>query len=178
MECPKCQENNPADAYYCHMCGHQLRWKINGWRLFSIIISLLFILLGIVFFMYYRNAEQRISDGIEAENRAYYAESRANEAELRAEEAESRANEAELRAEEAESRANEAESRANEAEESKIPQQYYTRYKDQNIYYWDGSFKKTSYMYGEVGTYVEIYEQKDGYGLSSYGWIPMDCLRK
>ena len=164
MECPKCQEKNPYEAYYCHMCGHQLRWKINGWRLFSIIISLLFILLGIVFFMYYRNAEQRILDGIVAKNRAYYAESRANEAELRA-------NEAELRAEE-------AELRADKAEKSKIPQQYYTKYKNQDIYYWDGSFKKTSYMYEEVGTCVEIYVQKDGYGLSSYGWIPMSCLRK
>ena len=171
MECPKCQEKNPNEAYYCHMCGHQLRWKINGWRLFSIIISLLFILLGIVFFMYYRNAEQRILDGIEAENRAYYAESRANEAELRAEEAESRANEAELRAEE-------AELRADEAEKSKIPQKYYTKYKNQNIYYWEGTFKKTSYMYQEIGTCVSIYVQKDGYGLSIYGWIPMDCLRK
>ena len=157
MECPKCQEKNPNEAYYCHMCGHQLRWKINGWRLFSIIISLLFILLGIVFFMYYRNAEQRILDGIEAENRAYYAESRANEAELRAEE---------------------AELRADEAEKSKIPQQYYTKYKNQNIYYWEGTFKKTSYMYQEIGTCVNIYVQRDGYGLSIYGWIPMDCLRK
>lgn len=125
------------------MCGHQLRWKINGWRLFSIIISLLFILLGSVFFVYYRNAEQRILDGIVAKNRAYYAESRANE-----------------------------------AEKSKIPQQYYTKYKNQDIYYWEGTFKKTSYMYEEVGTCVDIYVQRDGYGLSSYGWVPMNCLRK
>lgn len=157
MECPKCQEKNPNEAYYCHMCGHQLRRKINGWRLFSIIISLLFVLLGIVFFMYYRDAEQRIEEVIVAESRAYYAESRAKEAE---------------------SRAKEAELKAKKAEESKIQQQYYTKYKNQDIYYWDGTFKKTSYMYEEVGTCVDIYVQRDGYGLSSYGWVPMNCLRK
>lgn len=157
MECPKCQEKNPNEAYYCHMCGHQLRRKINGWRLFSIIISLLFVLLGIVFFMYYRDAEQRIEEVIVAESRAYYAESRAKEAE---------------------SRAQEAELKAKKAEESKIQQQYYTKYKNQDIYYWDGTFKKTSYMYEEVGTCVDIYVQRDGYGLSSYGWVPMNCLRK
>lgn len=157
MECPKCQEKNPNEAYYCHMCGHQLRRKINGWRLFSIIISLLFVLLGIVFFMYYRDAERHIKEVIVAEGRAYYAESRAKEAE---------------------SRAKEAELKAKKAEESKIQQQYYTKYKNQDIYYWDGTFKKTSYMYEEIGTCVDIYVQRDGYGLSSYGWIPMNCLRK
>lgn len=147
---PKCPASNPADAYFCHICGHQLRKKTNGWRLFSIIISLLFVLLGIVFFMYYRDAEQRIEEVIVAESRAYYAESRAKEAELK----------------------------AKKAEESKIQQQYYTKYKNQDIYYWDGTFKKTSYMYEEVGTCVDIYVQRDGYGLSSYGWVPMNCLRK
>lgn len=157
MKCPKCQESSPSDAYFCHICGHRLRKNINGWRLFSIIISLLFVLLGIVFFMYYRDAEQRIEEVIVAESRAYYAESRAKEAE---------------------SRAKEAELKAKKAEESKIQQQYYTKYKNQDIYYWDGTFKKTSYMYEEVGTCVDIYVQRDGYGLSSYGWVPMNCLRK
>lgn len=117
--------------------------KTNGWRIFSILISVLIILLGVIFFLYYRDAEQRIEEGIVAEHRAYYAESRAKE-----------------------------------AERSKIPQQYYTNYKNQSIYYWDGTFKETSFMYGEVGTCVEIYVQRDDYGLSSYGWIPMNCLRK
>lgn len=157
MECPKCQENNPSEAYFCHICGYQLRRKTNGWRIYSILISLLIILLGGIFFLYYRDAEQRIEEGIVAEHRAYYAESRAKEAE---------------------SRAKEIELRAKEAEKSKIPQQYYTKYKNQSIYYWDGTFKETSFMYGEVGTCVEIYVQRDDYGLSSYGWIPMNCLRK
>lgn len=50
MQCPKCHETDHAsDAIFCHMCGHQLRRKINGWMITSFILFVLMcILLGVL----------------------------------------------------------------------------------------------------------------------------------
>ena len=57
-------------------------------------------------------------------------------------------------------------------------QTYITKYANQSIYYWNGSFKETDYKYSDKGTWVDIYTQKDGYGLTDWGWIPMNRLEK
>ena len=59
-----------------------------------------------------------------------------------------------------------------------LPQTYYTKYPNQKIYYWAGSFLDTNYTWSNAGTAVTIYMQKDGYGMTEWGWCPMNCLRQ
>lgn len=62
--------------------------------------------------------------------------------------------------------------------QNQLPQTYYTKYSNQAIYYWDGSFIKAGSYYADSDVRVTIYLQKEGYGMTEFGWIPMNCLRK
>ena len=59
-----------------------------------------------------------------------------------------------------------------------LPQTYYTKYTNQAIYYWDGSFIKAGSYWADSDVCVTIYLQKEGYGMTEFGWVPMNCLRK
>lgn len=146
MECPKCQEKNPNEAYYCHMCGHQLRRKINGWLITS--CALLLLILGLILFFYKElNLLSRKVSQAQYEMELMESELLSRDEEIN-------------------------------TLKSKLPQIYYTKYKDQTLYYWEGNYKQTSYVYSEKGVMVNVYLQKDGYGLTEFGWIPMNRLRK
>lgn len=68
MKCPNCQENNPNDAYYCHVCGFQIKNKTNSWMIASIILAVLTCLL-LVFLLNTPNHEpQNQNDTIRIEN--------------------------------------------------------------------------------------------------------------
>lgn len=57
MNCPKCKENNPNNAYYCHKCGKKLRNRINAWLICSICCAFSAIGLGILAYNNYDYAE-------------------------------------------------------------------------------------------------------------------------
>lgn len=61
---------------------------------------------------------------------------------------------------------------------NQLPQTYYTKYSNQAIYYWDGAFIKAGSYWADSDIRVTIYLQKEGYGMTEFGWVPMDCLRK
>ena len=62
--------------------------------------------------------------------------------------------------------------------QNQLPQTYYTKYTNQAIYYWDGSFIKAGSYWPDSDVCVTIYLQKEGYGMTEFGWVPMNCLRK
>lgn len=62
--------------------------------------------------------------------------------------------------------------------ERRLPQNYYTKYPNQGIYYWDGSFVRANSFWPDANICLTVYLQKDGYGMTEYGWVPMSCLRK
>lgn len=62
--------------------------------------------------------------------------------------------------------------------QNQLPQTYYTKYTNQAIYYWDGSFIKAGSYWADSDVRVTIYLQKEGYGMTEFGWVPMNCLRK
>ena len=62
--------------------------------------------------------------------------------------------------------------------QNQLPQMYYTKYTNQAIYYWDGSFIKAGSYWADSDVRVTIYLQKEGYGMTEFGWVPMNCLRK
>lgn len=62
--------------------------------------------------------------------------------------------------------------------QNQLPQTYYTKYSNQAIYYWDGSFIKAGSYWADSDVRVTIYLQKEGYGMTEFGWVPMNCLRK
>lgn len=62
--------------------------------------------------------------------------------------------------------------------QKQLPQAYYTKYTNQAIYYWDGSFIKAGSYWADSDVRVTIYLQKEGYGMTEFGWVPMNCLRK
>ena len=163
MKCPVCNETNHAsDAFYCHNCGKKLRTKVNGWLVCSIILFLATVLLGFLAFNY--------ADGM-----AYY---KARQYELY-QEKQAFSNQA-IDKNSKISALNSEISRLNSEIsqlKTELPQTYRTKYANQDIYYWNGTFRQTDYKYNK-GTWVEIYVQKDGYGLTDWGWIPMNCLEK
>ena len=61
---------------------------------------------------------------------------------------------------------------------NQLPQTYYTKYSNQAIYYWDGAFIKAGSYWADSDIRVTIYLQKEGYGMTEFGWVPMNCLRK
>lgn len=156
MNCPKCNQNNPNNAYYCHNCGNKLKTKINGWMICSLILIASTILLGVLAFNY-------------ADSMVYYKSNYSNlyqEKQYVSEQLNNKNTEI--------SRLNSEISQL----KTQQPQTYITKYANQSIYYWNGSFKETDYKYSDKGTWVDIYTQKDGYGLTDWGWIPMNCLKK
>ena len=66
--------------------------------------------------------------------------------------------------------------------DQEYPQNYRTKYNNQAIYTLntDYSFSKRSdgLNWSSQGSDVSIFTQYNGYGLSWWGWIPMDCLEK
>ena len=64
--------------------------------------------------------------------------------------------------------------------QSQLPQTYYTKYSDQYYYHiCTNSYEKSSCYLPQKGSSILIYAQNsDGYGLTYYGWIPMECLEK
>ena len=62
--------------------------------------------------------------------------------------------------------------------QEQLPKTYYTKYPNQAIYYWDGDFIKAGSYYRESGICLNVYLQKDGYGMTEFGWIPMNCLSR
>ena len=62
--------------------------------------------------------------------------------------------------------------------QNQLPQTYYTKFSNQAIYYWDGSFIKAGSYWADSDVRVTIYLQKEGYGMTEFGWVPMNCLRK
>lgn len=141
MNCPKCKEDNPNDAYYCHSCGKKLKTKVNGWLICSIVFFISTILLGFLALGY--------SDDAVYYQTRYYQET------------------------------NNSQKKDEEIERMKelLPQTYYTMYSNQRIYYWNGDFERIDYTF-DSGVPVTIYTQKDGYGMTEWGWIPMNCLEK
>ncbi len=156
MKCPKCKEVNPKKAYYCHNCGKKLRTKVNGWLICSIILFLATILLGLLAFDY---ADSMVYYKMNY-NDLYYEKQSVSDQLIK-----KKSEISELNSEISRLR-------------DQIPQSYYTKYSNQYLYYWKGYFEKTDYYYNESGALVTIYTQKDGYGLSDWGWIPMNRLEK
>lgn len=62
--------------------------------------------------------------------------------------------------------------------QNQLPQTYYTKYTNQAIYYWGGSFIEAGLYWSDSDVRVTIYLQKEGYGMTEFGWVPMNCLRK
>lgn len=156
MYCPKCKENNPKNAYYCHYCGNKIRTKINGWLICSIILIVSTIFLAVLAFNY-------------ADSMIYY---KSNYSKLYQEK--------QYVSEQLNDKNSEISRLKSEISQLKTqqPQTYLTKYANQSIYYWNGSFRETDYKYSDKGTWVDIYAQKDGYGLTDWGWIPMNRLEK
>jgi len=62
--------------------------------------------------------------------------------------------------------------------ESQLPQIYYTRHANQAIYYWDSSYIKADSYWKDADVCVTVYLEKDGYGMTEFGWVPMESLRR
>lgn len=181
MNCPNCKEDNPNEAYYCHICGNKLKSKFNGWMICSIILFLLTCILGVGLV----NSSNRI-DFLSREYNGQW--DRINDLTNQLQEKDEQISK--LESETAETaqfrtRINSLTRQLNEkAEEierlkAQLPQFYYTKYDNQSLYYKSSSgYDKASLLYSEKGTYVTIYSTNSGYGLTDYGWIPMNCLEK
>lgn len=57
-----------------------------------------------------------------------------------------------------------------------LPREYYTIYPEQDLYYYNGSYVKSGLRWNDSGVAVTIYLVKDGYGLTEFGWVPMERL--
>jgi predicted RNase H-like nuclease (RuvC/YqgF family) len=68
MKCPNCQENNPNDAYFCHVCGSQIKNKTNSWMIASIILAVLTCLLLVSLLNTPNHEPQNQNDTIRIEN--------------------------------------------------------------------------------------------------------------
>ena len=195
MNCPKCKENNPQDAYFCHNCGAKLKNKINGWAICSAaLIVLSSILIAIIIDCSNRldfwsrdnynlqiriynlntqieNKDKQItemeSSSITMQNTIYNLRSQLNER-----------NEEIVRLNNENSDSYYLHNQINSLK-LQLPQTYYTKFANQDLYYKNiGGYDKSSLSYPDKGTHVTIYTINDDYGLTEYGWIPMNCLVK
>jgi len=58
------------------------------------------------------------------------------------------------------------------------PKTYYTKYSEQTIYYKvNDAFIDSNCILKDSDTSVIVYLERDGYGMTEYGWVPMDCLK-
>lgn len=173
MKCQKCQSENDENAYFCHQCGNKLRRKANEWRIFSVVLIILIIVLGILLFdcnetihsLQYMNCDlQTELENSKSKQGDYettirkFKESQAKVTTLTNQIREKDRQISDLR--------------------KQLPETYYTKYSNQGLYYWKGGYKDTGYKHTYAGTGVTVYMQRDGYGLTDWGWIPMNCLRQ
>lgn len=173
MNCPKCKEYNPKDSFYCHNCGNKLKTKINGWMICSLILIASTILLGVLTFNYADSMIYYKSNYSKLYQEKQYVSKQLNNKNSEISRLKSEISQLN-------NKNSEISRLKSEISQLKIqqPQTYITKYTNQSIYYWNGSFKETDYKYSDKGTWVDIYTQKEGYGLTDWGWIPMNRLEK
>lgn len=148
MKCPKCNENNPNNAYYCHNCGKKLRTNVNAWMICFIVCAISAISMAVMAYLNNENAEYYRNSYCNANNIIQVKEAEINSL------------------------------------KSQLPQAYYTKYPEQYYYHiCTDSFVKSD-CYANQGTQLTVYRQSTTkgsstlYGLTEFGWVPMDCLEK
>lgn len=179
--CPHCHTENSDDAFFCHLCGRKIKNKANGWLIAFIIYFLITCVLGIIAVGVFLDMESEIprleTDLQEKEAEILKLEILVEENKNDKTQLESLRRDAENENERLQSRVWEQESEISNLK-TRVPQLYTTKYANQKIYYWEGKFKETTYSYKKAGVSVTVYFWKDGYGLTEWGWIPSDCLKK
>lgn len=163
MKCPVCNIDNPKDAYYCHNCGKKLRTRVSGWMICSIALFLGALLLGYLASDYADWARYYESEyiGLVYEKKSVSDKVTKLNAEISSLNSEITSLNSEI-------------GRLRD----QVPQLYTTKNANQYLYYWKGHFERADLYYKDAGVVVTIYAQKEGYGLSDWGWIPMDGLEK
>lgn len=189
--CPSCKELNTDDSYYCHSCGRKLKGKTNGWIIISMTLLIILCIVSVLLYDSYDNIDY-------LRRERYYSENRVSdmEAELSTKENNINNLQGKIQSKDASinNLTNQIQSKDNEISnlqdqiqsqnavisnlQNRLPQTYYTKYPNQKIYYWAGSFLETTYTWSNAGAAITIYMQKDGYGMTEWGWVPMNCLRK
>lgn len=203
MKCPKCGKELTNDSNFCEFCGTQVRKirkpKSAPWIVMTIIFCVLF--LGIGGFFYYDHTSNRRALEAAEEEAAwlFQAERNArNDAAKQREEArkaKENANdykdyyyyaiELESQIENLKKENNNLNSRINDKDreisnlKSRVPQSYKTIYKNQTLYYrtCNGDFSTFGCEYSGYAD-VTVYTKANGYGLTDWGWIPMNRLNK
>lgn len=173
MRCSKCNSENLEGAYYCHACGNKLRVKINGWKICSLILMILVFVLVIIVFDYGETV-----NSLQSRNQNLQIElDNSNSKQCDYEETARKYKESRTRVNSLTNQIKEKDSQIRDLR-NQLPKTYYTKYDNQGLYYWKGGYKDTGYKHSYAGTGVIVYIQRDGYGLTDWGWIPMNCLKK
>lgn len=180
-KCPNCHAENSDDAFFCHLCGRKIKNKANGWLIAFFIYFLITCVLGFLAVGVILDVENETHtleiDLQEKESEISKLETLVKENSNDKTRLESLRRNAENENERLQSRVWEQESEISSLK-NQIPQIYTTKNVNQKIYYWDGKFKETNYSYKKAGVNVTVYFWKDGFGLTEWGWIPSNCLRK
>ena len=160
MKCPNCGKEIANESLFCEYCGKQIRQnsstklskrKDKGWMIFSIILLVSNIIVGYLAIDYSESYHRVGSYYRQAYNEVNELNEKVNglESELR--------NLREL-----------------------VPKRYLTKYNNQALYDRNcyGTFIEKGCSYGEKNISVNIYTQVNGYGLTDWGWVPMNRLEE
>lgn len=198
MECPICHKYNPEDSKYCQFCGASLTRFLDSLMMILMMIIILLLSGGAVGYLVY----DLKNDSYKAENKSLKQEKEQLSELLDSVIIQSSSildNNKKLRdtnkeLNEQNKKLNEQNKKLNEQNDdlvkvsrdainqlkSSLPQKYQTIYAHQNLYETniDGDFVENGWFYEDANNPVLIYTQKDGYGLTEDGWLPMNRLKK
>lgn len=180
MKCPNpnCHADNPNDAYFCHNCGSKLRHKVNGWRVFAI---LLFAIVIMSVFVVYDYTNRLLRENTDSKERLVSVSEQNNKMKNSNESLEKQLIEKDSMLNVLKEQLIESDSVLDCLKEQ-LPETYYTKYSNQDLYAKCSCEDNTYEYFGKIdkgkGIDIYVYLQKDGYGLTEYGWIPMNCLEK
>lgn len=191
-KCPNCNAENHNSALYCHICGKKLKTKVNGWLICSIVFFISTILMSVLTFNYADDVEYYSYKYHTLDNMLQEKDEQISNLESELAETEQFQNRIDYLTKQINEKAEEIERLENQTNDSyylqnqinnleaQLPRTYYTKYDNQNLYNRTSStdYEKASSYYPQKGTAVTIYTTSNGYGLTEWGWIPMNCLEK
>ena len=206
MKCRNCGREIANDSQFCEYCGTKVNFiasstvsevrdkgKATGWIVVSVLLFLSNVICGWLAYDYKEQLYRKDSNYSQKANEVSRLESEVSQ--LRSDNSQKANEVSRLEAEVSQLRSNvstlEDEVRTLEALNSslnydnndsreRVLKRYRTKYDDQQIYYrtCSGGFSQLGCHYSDKNTLVYIYTQVNGYGLTVWGWIPMNRLEK
>ena len=169
MKCKNCGEEIKDGSLYCKYCGEKIGIRTNGWLICSILFFITTIIFCSLAYHYYHmsltyaesmNNYRAMYGDILQEQQQYTSQIKNNDVKI-----------TELKEQLMKTESEVLDLKA------RVPQIYHTKYANQDLFYMKiDTFEKSGYTYKDSGTKLSIYTQTKGYGLTDWGWIPMDRL--